>query len=155
MAMTPTESAPNPQDACNPPSIETILLAIELRLAASTEHTADRADFEALTDDLRRLHLQLRVHHTEGFRRGTADASSDAPPELAETYKRLISERPRILGDLDRLIRTSEFVADATIEDRDVFTLRVKELFAMLRRHQAEEERLFFKSVWQDTGGES
>jgi len=154
MAMTPTESLPNPQDACSP-SIETKLRAIEARLPASTEHTADQADFEALKDDLRQLHLQLRVHQTADFRKGSEDASADAPPELAENHKRLVSERPRILGDLDRLIRTAEFVADASLEDRDVFILRIKELFAMLRRHQAEEERLFFKSVWRDTGGES
>ena len=136
-------------------SIEAALRAIESRLSPTSDRFNERRFFTALGDDLRRLHAQTRIHHAAGFRRGDLDASINPPPEQAETLKRLECERRQILGDLDRLIRASEFVVDASLEDRDVFVLRVKELLAMMRRHHAEEDRLFFLAVWRDTGGES
>ncbi len=44
---------------------------------------------------------------------------------------------------------------EAMLEDKEVFVLRGRELLAMLRRHEAEEDRLFYLAVWRDTGGES
>jgi hypothetical protein len=46
-------------------------------------------------------------------------------------------------------------MVDRTLEDKEVFVLRGRELLAMLRRHEAEEDRLFYLAVWRDTGGES
>lgn len=136
-------------------SIETALRCIEEKLAGATTPRDESAFFAGMQESLRRLHAQLRIHHAEGFRRGAIDATVDTPPELVEMLHRLKNERPQILGDLDRLIRGSEFMADASLEDRDVYVLRVRELVALLRRHQAEEDRLFFLAVWRDTGGES
>ena len=136
-------------------SVEAALRSIEEHLACAATPGDEVSFFSQLQDFQRKLHAQLRIHHADGFRRGTVDATIDTPPELVETLKRLKGERPQILGDLDRLIRGAEFMADASLEDRDVYILRVRELVAMLRRHQAEEERLFFLAVWRDTGGES
>jgi hypothetical protein len=55
---------------------------------------------------------------------------------------------------LDWLTRRVDAIADSTLEDKDVFLLRTRELIAVLRRHVAEEDRLFYLSVWRDTGGE-
>ena len=60
-----------------------------------------------------------------------------------------------MLGQLDRLIRTADSVVDRPVEDTDVFFLRMRELIATLRRHEAEEDRLVSLAVWRDTGGES
>ena len=154
MATMPTEPQPDARAACSP-SIEAALRAIEERLVLSVDGAADQSDFGLLRGELRNLHAQMRIHHAAGFGGGAEDESADAPPELAETHQRLMNERPQMLGDLDRLIRASEFVADASIEDREVFILRVRELLAILRRYKAEEELLCFRSVWRDTGGES
>jgi len=154
MATTPLNS-PSRSGAPSEFSIEAALREIDSQLSQASDRANEREFFYALGDHLRRLHAQARIHHAAGFRRGEMDASISPPPEQAETLKRLERERPQILGDLDRLIRASEFMADASLEDRDVFVLRVKELMAMIRRHHAEEDRLFFLSVWRDTGGES
>ena len=60
-----------------------------------------------------------------------------------------------ILAKLDRLVRDVDSMADRTLEDKEVFFLRGLELIALLRRHEAEEDRIFYLSLWRDTGGES
>ena len=60
-----------------------------------------------------------------------------------------------MIGMLDRLIRPVDSMADRPLEDKEVFLLRVRELISMIRRHCAEEDRLFYLAVWHDTGGES
>ena len=152
MATTPLDPRSGSADVF---SVEAALRGVEEHLSGAAMPRDEGVLFASLQDRLRKLHAQLRIHHAEGFRRGSVDAALDTPPELVETLQRLQCERPKILGDLDRLIRGSEFVADASLEDRDVFILRVRELIALLRRHQAEEDRLFFLGAWRDTGGES
>jgi hypothetical protein len=56
---------------------------------------------------------------------------------------------------LDRLLRAVESMAGRPMEDQTVFILKVQELAAMIRRHEAEERRLIYLSMWRDTGGES
>ena len=68
---------------------------------------------------------------------------------------RLRTEHSTILGMLDRIIRSTDALGDQTVEDKDVFFLRVRELLATVRRHEAEEDRLFYLAVWRETGGES
>ncbi len=60
-----------------------------------------------------------------------------------------------MLGALDRLIRASESMAFHALEDQDVFFLRVREVIALIRRHEAEKDRLLDLAIWRETGGES
>jgi len=152
--MTTMESQSPPQPAAEG-SILPLLPSLEELMKHASSRINERGYFAKLGEELRRLHAGLRIHHTSGFRRGSHDATVNTPPELVEVLASLTAERPTILGNLDRLTRASEQVGDQSLEDRDVFILRVKELIAMLRRHQAEEDRLFHTAVWQDTGGES
>ena len=85
----------------------------------------------------------------------TSEEFQKLSPELAEEVKRLREEHPIILGKLDRMIRLVDSMPDRTLEDKEVFFLRGNELIALLRRHEAEEDRLFHLAVWRDTGGES
>ena len=150
-----------PQDPqCKTPSsaersIETTLRGLEERLCGTPENLYDQALFLTLRDELRSLHARLRIHQTAALRSEELDASLARSPRLAETVKRLTAEQPLLLGNLDRLIRAADSIADQSLEDRDVFILRVKELIATLRRHHAEEDRLTFLATWQDIGGES
>ena len=136
-------------------TVETWLRIIEERVDRAADQMAEEAYFAQLGEDMRNLHARLRIHHTQGFRGECVESEVSTRPELVDTLSRLMAERPRILGDLDRLIRASGSIADRALEDRDVFILRVKELMAFLRRHQAEEEQLLFLTAWHDTGGES
>ena len=40
-------------------------------------------------------------------------------------------------------------------EDKEVFVMRIRELIAVLRRREAEEDRLLYFAIWRDHGGES
>jgi hypothetical protein len=75
-------------------------------------------------------------------------------PELTEEVERLQGEHQHILAQLDWLVRSSASIADRAVEDQEVLVLRLRELIAVLRRHEAEEDRVFFIATWRDTGGE-
>lgn len=109
---------------------------------------------DALLQELSQLHIQLRRHRAAS-RLCEPVSSEPIPPEYAHERKRLDLEHPQLLGKLDRLIRAVDMISDRTLEDQEVFMLRVRELIATLRRYEAEEDRLFYLAVWRDTGGES
>ena len=124
-------------------------------LQGEVENSAfDAADFERICDELRRLHARIRMHHA-AICVESGGAGEPLPPELAGERERLVSEYTAILGLLDVIIRSGDAISDRQIEDKDVFILRVHELAAILRRHMAEEDRLFYLAVWREVGGES
>ncbi len=136
-------------------SIKASLGMLEDMLDHAVEHLFDADYFEEMGRELRRLHARIRMHHAADFADSAADDSTLLPPELTGELKRLRAEHPVILGQLDRLIRSVESMADRSLEDKEVFILRGRELIATLRRHEAEEDRLFYLAVWRETGGES
>lgn len=135
-------------------SVKSSLTQIETLLDGAADRLFDAKYFLQLDEELRLLHARLRTYHSVD-RFHEDDGKTGVAPELAEEVKRLREERPVIIGQLDRLIRCTESMVDRTLEDKDVFVLRGRELIARLRRHEAEEDRLFYLSVWHDTGGES
>lgn len=112
---------------------------------------ADTADL--LAEHLRSLHARLRMRHAAG-RLASSTENDSLPPEYAREQTRLTDECVDVLGMLDRIIRWVDSIADRTVEDQEVFVLRVREVVAVLRRHLAEEDRLFYLAIWRDTGGE-
>ena len=153
-----TTTAPNPQFPARHGTDDSIKASLNL-LEAMLDNAADRmfdADFfDEVGTELRRLHARMRIHHAAEYA-GAAPAIADlVPPELSEEWNRLRAEHPVFLVQLDRLIRCVDSMADRTLEDKEVFFLRGRELIAMLRRHEAEEDRLFYLAVWHETGGES
>ncbi len=123
-------------------------------LSATPDYAQDASFFAALGGAFRQLHARIRAHHAADYL-GSPHPGVAVPAEWAHDWTRLRDEHPRILGQLDWLIRRDEAIADQPVEDRDVFLLRVRELIAVLRRHEAEEDRLFALALWHDTGGES
>ena len=134
-------------------SITAALDQLEARLNEGQDQPFGEEYAEALSEHLRRLHAQFRIH-----RAGDLNVDADVaalPPELIEVYRRLQAEHPVLVGQLDRLTRSVESMPDRPPEDKDVFILCVRELIATLRRHLAEEDRLLCLALWHDTGGES
>jgi len=125
----------------------------DLMSGTTADKLADRAFRKQFTDALTGLHVLLRAQH------GTARlGKDDAPvvrPEYAEDEQRLVDEHSLFVGNLDRIIRQTPSIAQQFSEDQAVFVLKIRELFAMIRRHAAEHNRLVYLSVWQDVGGES
>ena len=136
-------------------SIKQGLRRVEEWLLAVADRGAEAAHFAALAEEFKQLHAHIRAHHAGDYLRTTAAPGVVIPSELTQEWDRLRGEHPRILGQLDWLIRRVDAIADQMVEDKDVFTLRVRELSAVLRRHEAEEDRLFDLALWHDTGGES
>lgn len=153
MATTPMESTRR-DDNSGARSLEPAVRDIEKRLADIQERSLEPGLFGPLGEQLQHLHAKLRQHQSSGSFCGVLGKTPRSAPELGQTIKRLEIEASALLGDLDRLIRSVAYIADALPEDREIFT-RVKEFFATLRRHRAEEDRLCFHAVWRDTGGES
>ncbi len=136
-------------------SIRASLGLLEEMLDQAPDHMFDADYFRARRQELRRLHARIRVHHAVDYFGARHEAPNLVPPELSNDLSRLRAEHPAILGQLDRLIRSVDSMADQSIEDKEVFLLRGRELIAVLRRHEAEEDRLVYLSVWRETGGES
>lgn len=153
-----TTRVPEFQSTNMPPlqddSILASLAIVEEFLNESAERMFDPEFFEQIGRELRRLHARLRIHHGADQLAAT-QADAEVPPELAEELSRLRAEHSVIIGILDRLIRQVDSVGDRSLEAKEVFILRGRELIACLRRHEAEEDRLLYLSVWCDTGGES
>ncbi|RME38421.1 MAG: hypothetical protein D6788_07470 [Planctomycetota bacterium] len=135
-------------------SIRELLTRLEALFDQAADARFDAALTERIRTELQALHVALR--RSRAARRiGGVTELQPLPPEYADERQRLDEEYPRFLGMVDRLVRASHTVCDQALEDHDVFMLRGRELIASLRRHEAEEDRLFFLSAWQDTGGES
>jgi len=136
-------------------SIKASLGMLEDMLDHAVDHLFDADYFEEVGRELRRLHARIRMHHAADYADSKTDDPTLVPPELTGELTRLRAEHRVFLGQLDRLIRSVGSMADRSLEDKEVFTLRGRELIATLRRHEAEEDRLFYLAVWRETGGES
>lgn len=134
-------------------SFKQSLACLEDILQRQREKPIDNPCAEVLKDELRRLHARFRAHDAAGYF-SSVDPVPPAAPELAEEVERLLGEHPCLLAKLDWLVRNGGSIADRPAEDQEVFVLRLRELIAVLRRHEAEEDRVFFLATWRDTGGE-
>ncbi len=135
-------------------SIKEALQQIEELLVIDPDRGPDAAFFATLGNEFRFLHARIRTQHAADCLR-TPDGPQLLPTERIEEWDRLCEEHAHILGMTDWLIRNVDSIPDQGTEDKDVFILRVKELLAVLRRHDAEEDRLYALAFWKDTGGES
>jgi hypothetical protein len=121
---------------------------------ADAERLVDDEFFGDVSDELGVLHARFRTHAATDMFGAAREAGNSFPPELTDDLERLRSEHQCILGQLDWLARRVEWIAQRSLEDKDVFILRSRELIAVLNRHVAEEDRLFYLALWRDTGGE-
>ncbi len=153
MSTTPQERVSHERCPPNETTMELLRRIDALLHDAIPDAPLDTLRAEALYDELKRLHAHVRSHQAADWI--TPDAAAPLSPEFTDERKRLTDEHMTILGSLDRIIRAAETVADRSLEDNEVFVLRVRELVAIIRRHTAEEDRLFYLSTWRDIGGES
>ena len=136
-------------------SFRDILPELERILGDAPSPDAGAPDFFLLDNALRKLHARVRGHQGTDFFSPKSNPAVAAAPQLGDEFTRLSDEHLHILGMLDWLIRRVDAMPERPVEDRDVFLLRVHEVIAVVRRHEAEEERLFLIAHWHDTGGES
>ena len=127
---------------------------LENLLVHSTAQTFSPGYWTTLGAALHELHARVRAHHAASRLSESEDGTLIAPDYL-DALTCLSKEHNHLLGMLDRQVRLVDSMVDRQVEDRDVFFLSVRELIAVLRRHEAQEDRLFALSMWRDTGGES
>ena len=150
-----TASAPETQASPgSDSSIADSVNRLETLLDRGAGCLADGECFEALGKEMRLLHARLRAHHAVD-QLTVAQRAAEIPAEYSDQVERLWAEDSDMIGTLDRLIRGVDSMGDMPLEDKEVFVLRSRELIATIRRHTAEEDRLFHIAVWRDTGGES
>lgn len=137
--------------ARGPSAAETDAATLHAQAGAPTS-TSDPEYFPRLAAELQRLHVCVRARHSAAR---LQDMEDPLHPEYAHDFERLREEHSMILGQIDRVVRLVESIADRPMEDREVFYLRIREMIATLRRHEAEEDRLQSLAVWHDVGGES
>lgn len=136
-------------------SVRGSLCAIDRLLIEAPDRMFDGEYYASLDAELRGLHARIRINHAADTITGGGPDLREIPPQYQAEFDRLRAEYRTILGHLDRLIRSVDLMVDFPIEDKDVFFARIRELVSILRRHEAEENRLFYLAVWRDTGGES
>ena len=108
-----------------------------------------------LGEEMRQLHARFRAHDVAcQLGPDAGSVAVEVRPELASELRRIRSEHPHMMGLLDWLIRYVDSIPDQSEEDQEVFLLRVREVIAVFRRHEAEEDRVFYRSTWEETGGE-
>ena len=108
-----------------------------------------------LLEEMRQLHMRFRSHDAAThIDPACMTATPSVPPQLYTDLKRVRAEHPHLLGLLDWLIRYADSISNQSEEDQEVYILRAREMIAVFRRHEAEEDRIFFRSAWEDTGGE-
>lgn len=146
------ETCPN---AATSASVSPLLGPLENLLDEATDHTFDADYYEQLEQHLKRVHAAIRAHYAIESLTATAPDAGYDRPEYAGERNRLRAEHSAMLGNLDRIIRAAAYIVDQPVEDKEVFILRLREFIATARRHEAEEERLLYLSLWRDTGGES
>jgi len=111
--------------------------------------------YETLAEALYKLHALVRIHHAADMLEDPQSDALNIPPQCTQDLRRLRDEHSDILGKLDRLVSVVDSIVDQANDDQDVFFFRLRELIAIVRRHEAEEDRLFALALWHDTGGES
>jgi len=136
-------------------SISSSIVEIETILQRANVALVDDACYGKLRIALMQLHARVRSHHAADCLTASDMSDGVIPPEYLDTLERLREEHMLIVGRLDRLIRSIEALAAQPVEEAEVFFLRIRELIATLRRHEAEENNLFAGAMWRDTGGES
>ena len=120
-------------------SISATLPQIEALLNESSERMFDSEYYEQVATELRRLHARVRVHHAANELNICDESENSVPPEFLREQARLRDEHSTILGTLDRIIRSTDALGDQTVEDRDVFFLRVRELMATAQSESASD----------------
>lgn len=108
---------------------------------------------ETLNSHLTTLHARFRQHAGQNWVHDDG-AKGLISPDLSGPAERLRDEHALIITRLDLLIREVELLDGWTDEERDVYFLKIQELIAFLRRHEAEENLMTYRSTWYDTGGE-
>lgn len=131
------------------------IAVIERLLGQASARLFEADYFAELDSELRGLHAHIRSQHGADAIAAGDFGGGPVPPELDGDYDRLRAEHTAMLGSLDRITRSIESLVDLPLEDKDVCFMRVRELIATLRRHEAEENRLCYLAVWRDVGGES
>ena len=134
-------------------TIRESLSALESILQQASEWPPPGQQVNRLAEELRVLHARVRTQHAAGVLSSAGPSAESLPPQYVTEFNRLQSEHSHILGMLDRLLRSVDTLADSAFEDSEVFMARARELIAVLRRHEAEDDRLFYLAVWRDTGG--
>lgn len=132
--------------------VKSALASLEDCLVQIDDDWRGEDGLEDIVSNLRRLHAGLRSRHAAGI---LSDDPRVLLPELAEERTRLREEITHLIGQLDRILRTADSILMNADDDIDLFMLRVRELGATVRRHEAEEDRLMFRTGWDDIGGES
>lgn len=153
--MSTIESEPFvPSGTLNGNTIGATLPDLQQLLDQSFERIHDAEFYASIDESLRQLHACLRTHHASDYFPKEKEACEPIPPEWMDELNRLRDEHTHFLGFLDRLIRSCDSVVDRPMEDREVFFLRIQELMAMMRRHEVEEDRILYLTIWRDIGGE-
>jgi hypothetical protein len=153
MAFTPPNTTDPAADSNRSASVTESLARVERLIQLHGDGPREEEFYEKLGDELHTLHALMRTHHPAGARPQVSE--EDCTPECVSDLNRLCEEHGVFLGITDRLVRAVESMAGRPVEDQTVFILKVHELAAMIRRHEAEERRLMFLAMWRDTGGES
>lgn len=108
---------------------------------------------ENLNSYLTTLHARFRQHAGQDWAHDDEEKGL-VSPDLSGPAERLRDEHALIITRLDLLIREVDLLDGWTDEERDVYYLKIQELIALLRRHEAEENLITYRSTWYDTGGE-
>lgn len=135
--------------------IERALKRLEAMLDGALERVCEKSDYAELREELEQLHRFARARQAMDLLADDTLGGEQIPPEFSGKCAALRREYSTILGSLDRMIRASESMAYLALEDQDVFFLRMREVITLIRRHEAEKDRLLDLAIWRETGGES
>jgi len=161
MTMTQTDEHQNGpanspvENQCHQTTTCQLLDMIDEVLGGSGERLSQADVVDELERLLHTLHARLRRDHAIAllFPETTPDKGL-CSFESGSRRVRLNQEHAVMLGTLDRILRQCDSVTSKSVEEQLVLALRIRELGATIRRHEAEEDWLIYQDTWRDTGGE-
>ena len=109
---------------------------------ASARSNLQKSDtpLSAIVQQLHDLRRELAHHFAEEEDGGCMEEAVVLVPRLAEELERLKREHVLLLSRLEELIQRCEAITDST--SRTCFCQEFEQFLSMLRRHEADENRL-------------
>ena len=131
---------------------QVMLLVARVDECACADVRRDKAWGTDLAGRVGGLLAQLELHFSGDVEVSMFEELAQSAPHLIGKLEALVAEHPQILADFRKVAETAVEV-DLTDSDAGVrLAMMARKAIARLRRHEAEENEIIIRAIWEDIG---